>query len=376
MKETNETKEIQAIFHRSKSVPLRDPESAARGRARFLQQAVELKPAVSTAPKRRHIEWLNNIFQKERVPMFATILVIIGLLMGGSSATVYASQASMPDQFLYPVKMWSEQVRSDFSGDPEQQYELMLRFAEERVDEIQLMTQTGKTPPEGIVERLRLHLNECFRLAVEQDDAQMLQTLERLHTRLQLQEQKLEQVQNQLGPLDGAVLTRARTLLQTRLQLTAAAQEDPQAFRRQVRAGVPESIGEPQQKQETRQQQFQQQEPEFLTEEDSTLNSGFGSSSGGNPWTQETPTPGSSYGSGTEEGGNPWTDTTPTPGSGYGSGDQTGCTSSDGCPKSGDTSGGNDNGSGDQTGCTSPDGCPKSGSDSGGSGGSGGSGKK
>jgi len=373
MNESSEIQDISALFNNTKMVPQRDVDAARRGRTAFLQQALSMELPVSVPPKRRHIEWFNNFFQKERVTMFATILVIISLLLGGTSATVYASQTSMPDQPLYAVKMWTEQVRSTFSTSPDHRYELMLRFADQRVDEMERMTRAGKTPPEGLIERLRLHLDECLRLADQKEDAEMLRTLERLRTRLQLQDQHLAQAQEQAGPAANAVLTRARTMLQTRLQLMETAQQDPQRFRNQLRLGIPESIDEPLQNREMHREQFQNREgieSEEIPAPGKEYGAGYGPvnernawgdeipapryrygawyGEDDNPWSSGSPNQGGGYGSGTEKGGNPWTDTTPTPGSGYGPG-----------PGSG----------GNPSGCTSPDGCQKSGgSDSGGNG--------
>jgi hypothetical protein len=318
------------------------------GALNFLKQAESLKPAVSPQPKRRHNEWLEKIFIKERVKMFATILVIISLLLGGSGGAVFASQASLPNDLLYPVKTWSEQVQAQFADGPEQQYQLMLRFADQRVAELEKMAEAGKTPPDATVERLRLHLDECLQLAAQQDDPDMLRLITQLQTRLKLQDHKLAQAQEKAGPAADAALTKARTLLQIRLRLTETALEDPQQFRSQVRAGISDSLEEPQQNQEMNQEKFQQGEDPWTEEAPpSGSQSGFGEKNGGNPWTDTTPTPGSGYGSGEQKGDNPWTDTTPTPGSGYGPGDSTGCTNPDGCPKSGsdDSSGGSSGGS-------------------------------
>jgi hypothetical protein len=379
MNESSDINDINAQVQKTIGAPERDAETAQPGRALFLQQAASMKLPVSVPPKRRHIEWLNNIFPKERVTMFATILVIISFLLGGTGATVYASQASMPDQPLYAVKVWSEQVQANFSADPEARYELMLRFAEQRVNELENMTRAGKTPPEGIVERLRLHLDECLHLVAQKDDPEMLQMLERLRTRLQAHDHQLAQVQEQAGPPASAILTRARTMLQIRLRLADTAQRDPQQYRNQVSAGIPDSIGEPQQNRETYQEEFQHREGPNTGQAPEPGN-GYGPGTGdgygpendrnawgdeipapryrygaksediGNPWAVNTPAPYSGNGPGPGTGGNPWTELTPTPGSGYGPGPGTG---------------------GDQTGCTSPDGCPKSGE-----GGTGGSGNK
>jgi uncharacterized membrane protein YgcG len=386
MNETKEVNEIHTLFQNTLSVPERDAEAVACGRSVFLEQALAMKPPVSMPPKRRHNEWLNNIFHKERVTMFATILVVISLLLGGSGAAVHAAQTSMPDQPLYAVKMWTEQVRSDFSVDPDVRYQLMLRFADQRVNELEYLTRAGKTPPEGILERLRLHLDECLQLTIQKDDPKMLQMLEQLRTRLQLQDNRLSRLEEPAGPPDSAILTRARTMLLIRLQLIETAKEDPQQFREQVRAGIPDKLGEQQQKQETTQENFQQQERLIGDDPQSSAGEyGPGPESGGYQWGQEEPESGSGYGPGPEYGGTGGNEEPPQQGNEYGPGPENGEKSGQettepygssygpgpgdgGSGSGGSDSGGNESG-GSESGCGSSDGCQKSGGgDSGGTG--------
>lgn len=69
------------------------------------------------------------------VPRLAMSLVAVLLLVSG---IVTASQNSMPDSRLYPVKRWSEQVRVTFDSDYTQQ------IVERRIREIQYLAAQDK----------------------------------------------------------------------------------------------------------------------------------------------------------------------------------------------------------------------------------------
>ncbi len=308
--------ELQSIFEHSRTVQERDALAAQQGRSIFLQQAQGLGQPVSLGEKRRHMEWFKSILpiRKESFTMLTTVLVILGLLFGSSGATVYASQGSMPGEFLYPVKAWSENTRSDLTTSPESRYQLMLQLAEQRTEEIQFMAQNGvlngADNGEQQLQRLQLHLDEALHQMTRLQDKDMQQAMTQMRDRLRQQDQSLQQTQLKSGPQGQAVLERARQALQTRRQLVDAGLQDPQAFRRQEQHGF--------------QLQRQQSQPtatstETGETEDPLLEAVTEDVQGaGNPWTTGTPTPGSGYGSGS--GGNPWTTGTPTPGSGYGEG--------------------------------------------------------
>ncbi len=360
-------RELQSIFERVKSVPERDADAEQRSRAAFLWQAQEIGQGVSPNEKRRHKEWFT-IFQKERLAMFATILVVLGLLFGGSGATVYAAQNSMPGEILYPVKAWSETVRSDLTSQPEARYELMLQFANQRTEEIQFLAQNGEGNGDAAqqLSRLQLHLDEALRQTARLQDQDMLRALTQIRDRLHQQDQTLQQAQTRAGPSGQAVLEQTRQTLRDREQLANSGLADPQGFRQQER--------------QQRQNQQQIHLPTATTVAETgeapavvepnasavgagnpwttgtpTPGSGYGEGSGGNPWTTGTPTPGSGYGQGT--GSNPWTTGTPTPGSGYGPGPGTGGACTNDCDGSsnpdgngGSSNGGSGGGSGSGTG--------------------------
>ncbi len=342
-------RELQSIFTRAQAVPQRDANAARRGRALFLQQARDLGQAVSPPEKRRHKEWFKSI-PKERFAMLTTILVILGLLFGGSGATVVAAQGSMPGETLYPVKAWSETVRSELTTGPEARYELMLQYAEQRAEEIQYLAQNGDGSGDRQLQQLQLHLEDALQQTTRLQDQDMQRALTQLRDQIRLQDQTLQQVQQQAGPRGQALLERARQTLQTCQQLAAGGLADPQTFRQQEQSQSHHQMAWPTVTTAPADDTDTAVEPESApqgvvnpwTTGTPAPGSGYGPGpgtsgactddcGGSNPWTTGTPTPGSGYGSGAGGGSNPWTAGTPTPGSGYGPGPGTGGTCVNDC---------------------------------------------
>lgn len=281
------------------AAPPRDPQRAEQARAAFLQAANSEK-AVSIAPQSRLNHWKNTIRgffrpQQERKPMFSTIstlLIIAALLLGGGGATAAAAQTAEPDGALYPVKVWSEQVRYDLAGEDDARLELALQFANRRMAEIQYQFAAGDVPDEALQLRLQNQLELALRLAAGLPPKQAPGGLLRVQTALQNQLRAAEAWQV-VDPAGEQVRQQVRAMLQERLNLCAEGLQNPQLLR----------------------QQLQERERNRINV-DPTLPA-EGSL---NPWTEGTPTPGSGYGPGPGDNQNPWTTGTPTPGSGYGPG--------------------------------------------------------
>jgi hypothetical protein len=305
-------------------IPERNPENAVSGRAAFLKEAQNLVNAVIPSAQPRHNRWiyaLQSIFiirkmaQSSMFSAFATIMLIVALLLGGGGVTVAAAQTSQPDQALYGLKVWSEDVRLGLSTDPLSDYRLALEYANRRSEEIRLMLEEGAVPPEAVQARYETQVEQAIQFAVNLPDAQVVQALLQIQTRLETQQQAFLQLQQNNSPDTNAVLRWVQQMLQERLKWVEEGLENPgnlrdqQNLRDQLRLQDP--LNSP-----TPEEQGTRVQPE-------TGNS--------NPWTTGTATQGSGYGPATStcdtctptgdgQGDNPWITGTPTPGSGYGPG--------------------------------------------------------
>ena len=223
---------LERKFYAFRSVPDRNPRSAAKAKAAFLVQAESMSQAVSRSETRRLSSWITtiqNLFgRKEPNRMFTslvTFLVMVSLVLGGAGASVYAAQDSLPGQGLYLSKTFSEEVQFSLTSDPQEKFELQLRFANRRFEEVLALMNRGESLPEPLLQRWQHHLEMAFRLAVGLEAGQLISALEVIQTQLRTQLRMMDQLK--AGPSEDATLARIRAMLQNRLKWAQSGLEEP-----------------------------------------------------------------------------------------------------------------------------------------------------
>ena len=223
-------------------VPPRDSKKAAQGRIHYLTQINNLSKIhtsllpVSILQRWRLNGWIGSVFnqlpRKENYPMFATIssiVVVLALVFGGAGATVAAAQGSQPNDSLYQLKLYSEDVRQGLAGSDQGQFELSLRFAERRMEEIGGLIEDGEEVPEPVMERMEEQLRNALRAAAGMPDGEMQESLEQLRERIQERIQNQNQTGSQAP--DTAAMERMREMLQEQLRIAEDGLQNPEAFR-------------------------------------------------------------------------------------------------------------------------------------------------
>ena len=202
-----------------RDVPARDPRLAAQGRAAFLSQAVSIRTqAVSRNPVVRLKKWFDlsqENKEKKRMTTFASILAILALMFGGSAGTVYAAQDALPNDTLYPVKLYSEEFRMNMAGDPEEAFQLILQFAQRRGDEIEALVDEGTEPTAENMLMLAQQTQMAIQLAGELDGAAQLQ----VQNMIQNQMQRMLNLQENASAERVRLMEQTRTALQMQLML-------------------------------------------------------------------------------------------------------------------------------------------------------------
>ena len=142
------------------NVPARDPEAAARGRASFLEEAHALTPPVQHSASARN-GWFGALLaafagnrRAHAFAFLASITLVLVMLLGGTSGTVYAAQGSMPGQVLYSVKLLSEDLRLSLTSNPQAELKLISELVNRRVEEIDFLVAAGDDVPDSIVNRM------------------------------------------------------------------------------------------------------------------------------------------------------------------------------------------------------------------------------
>lgn len=159
-----------------------------------------------------------------------SLILATALILGGG-ATAVAAQDDLPNQPLYPVKMWTENATLALTGDPQLQANLLMQMSQTRVEEMAGLVDNGIPVPDQVQERLQDQLQQTLMLAANMDDATLTQTLLQLRDQLRTQDRVMEQLQTHVTTDTEPLLTQTRLMLQTCLQLVDEGLADPQGFR-------------------------------------------------------------------------------------------------------------------------------------------------
>lgn len=204
-----------------KPVPTRDPETASRGKARFLAEAASMRALQSS-------RFPLQKTQSRRFAMnaLAAVIVTLVLFFGSTVSAVYASQDALPGTALYPLKLWIEDTRINLTVTSDAEIDLLLQYTQVRVTEINQLAALGVTPPAETQERLEQQLRTAIKLAAEiPGDAEMQAALLRIRSRIELQSEAL---------MEGTP-EQVRILLQAQLRNLDEGLIDPAAFRNTIR---------------------------------------------------------------------------------------------------------------------------------------------
>jgi hypothetical protein len=225
-------KDLSILLKLLDDYPSRDTNMIREGKSRFLAQSKLIaKSPVTNAPGNRQSSW-NQILKKEhKMGLLVKLIVIVGLIFGGSTATAYAAQDSSPEGILYPVKLLTEDLRLEITQTPQSKIGLALKFAMQRVDEINELKAAGLMPPEPVFARLENNINfaigQTTKLCKEDSEKALLQIRDMLQTRDRIMDQDSED----------PVLLRTRSILQERIHRVEAGLADPEGLYNEYRNG-------------------------------------------------------------------------------------------------------------------------------------------
>ena len=162
------------------------------------------------------------------------LLIILGVVFGGGATTVAAAQTAQPEQPLYPVKIWSEDIRLGWETDSKGRLDLGLQFTARRADEISAMLAAGASVPEPVLARFENQQRQALEYAAGMPDELVLPALEQVRNQARQQEQIMMQLQVS-EPTAVQIRTRVQIMLQTQAQTAQQGIEDPLWLREQLR---------------------------------------------------------------------------------------------------------------------------------------------
>jgi hypothetical protein len=237
--EMRSKKRLEYLLDMLKPVPARDPKMAASGRAYFLEQARILQ--LSDTRKAEHhpnkgSDTISPLVRRRATTpvwnaLIATVLAVV-IFFGGTAATVYAAQDSLPGQTLYPIKTLSEDARLSLSDSPQRQLDLILSFTDRRIVEMVALHSAGKPIPQEVIERFQNESEAALTLVAKMKDADITQALDQT---LLSAESELKAVTILVAghPAD-PVLMAVEARLQEQVELVTKGKANSQNFRLEV----------------------------------------------------------------------------------------------------------------------------------------------
>ncbi|MFO7996837.1 MAG: DUF5667 domain-containing protein [Dehalococcoidia bacterium] len=120
------------------------PAFKIKARVQLMEQIHDSQP-VTKWPWSRYNKQTRQIPLRRRFGMVSIIVAIVLTLSAVGGGTAYASQASLPGDTLYQVKLSTEQIRMMLPGGDVLKAERALTFAERRVNEMEALAENGRS---------------------------------------------------------------------------------------------------------------------------------------------------------------------------------------------------------------------------------------
>jgi hypothetical protein len=127
------------------------PSFKMKARVRLMYQ-IHGRQAETRWPWRRYHNQMKPVAYVKRfsMSMAGVILAIVLAVLGLGAGTAYASQASLPGDTLYPIKLATEQAGMMLMGDDVARAERALSLANKRVREMETLAEKGRPQDLGL----------------------------------------------------------------------------------------------------------------------------------------------------------------------------------------------------------------------------------
>lgn len=151
-----------------------------------------------------------------RGPLVAT-LSILAIIFGGSAASVSAAEQSLPGDFLYNLKLATEQARLALTSAKDEKLKLKLEFTSRRGDELKnVAKQTGSKKQDRVVKAAEILKRDLKTVKEQLEDVNKGSTSEKVVEVARLVDQKTNEIVQTLQ------MTKAEIPVETKEKITEA----------------------------------------------------------------------------------------------------------------------------------------------------------
>ena len=229
-----DNKEINPLLKKElehlNDVPERGLQASHAGRENFLTQVRTMKPRPVQARKP-----IQTGHRRSWALRMASIIAVLALALGSIGGTVYAAQASGPDDLLYGVKTLTEDIQVSLESDPEDRLDLHTQFASRRLTEIQAQIDAGEVVSEKALALLEKHTQKMLEEAAKMGEQGIGDALRQIEQNLQKQNQMMAEVGKQHPQGSPPGLLKAQEKIRERLELIDNGMNEPEGFRQTIK---------------------------------------------------------------------------------------------------------------------------------------------
>ena len=245
--------DVQQELSSLSTVPQPDPQSRAARRDAFLMSARAMAPqqplpAPKSLKERIAALWPSRTLGSSRQPFPALVraLLLSLLIVGSLAGTVAAAQYSLPGSLLYPFKLQLEDWRLAVTRQPENEAQLAMDMAQERVEEALALTDQDTQVPSELAERYEQQLALALQATGEVTGPVRTALEHKFHTTVTQQLQAAEAVMAQqradadVPPDSSAVQAMIRTMEMASVQIHSGMRDEVEVPIRQRACTMPD----------------------------------------------------------------------------------------------------------------------------------------
>ena len=198
-------------------------------RQSFLTEVSDMQQSKVTnqhqqTPVVSHWTGLRQSIFKERSIMLIALkaVVVLTLVFGGTLGTVGASGTSVPGSTLYPIKMQLENWQLNTVKEPQRQAMLALKFAQHRMDEVEILMERGDEVPPEVAQRYQDQVTTAMQAGDSLPEPLKEQIQNRIQSMLSVHTQTMTQLRQRTCDeceLDEPLKAMIQVMEQTRTKL-------------------------------------------------------------------------------------------------------------------------------------------------------------
>jgi cytoskeletal protein CcmA (bactofilin family) len=149
-KQSKTEADLVGMLHQMQPVPERDPNRVVRSTARYLSEIDDMVAGKLAEEPINKFDQLKEYISmatpklKKAMAIGATLIVLITFLFGSIGVTAVAASRAIPGDGLYSIKTNVEQTRINLTRADESKFQLHLRYAGTRLEEIKGLIEKGR----------------------------------------------------------------------------------------------------------------------------------------------------------------------------------------------------------------------------------------